>query len=95
MMWIRLGRDPVKQYLLELKCAHLPKPWRLQQEAQGKPCAARESFPGTGRPSGRGEVEAHAVGALRAVRQGRSSNPERAMNYLKRARQGPTAFRAV
>ena len=46
MMWIRLGRDPVKQYLLELKCAHLsptwyatsspgtPKPWRLQEEAQ-------------------------------------------------------------
>ena len=43
MMWICLGRDPVKQYLLELKCAHLvrdiitwyaPKPWRLQEEAQ-------------------------------------------------------------
>ena len=43
----------------------------------------------------RGEVEAQAVGALRAVRQDRSSNPERAMNYLNRARQCPTAFRAV
>ena len=27
MMWIRLGRDPVKQYLLELKCAHLSPTW--------------------------------------------------------------------
>ena len=48
MMWIRLGRDPVKQYLLELKCAHLsptwyaPKPWRLQEEAQGKSCLVVE-----------------------------------------------------
>ena len=48
MMWICLGRDPVKQYLLELKCAHLsptwyaPKPWRLQEEAQGKSCLVVE-----------------------------------------------------
>jgi hypothetical protein len=35
------------------------------------------------------------VGALRAVRQGRSSNPERAMNYHNWARQRPTAESAV
>ena len=36
------------KYLLELKCAHLsptwyaPKPWRLQEEAQGKSCLVVE-----------------------------------------------------
>ena len=69
--------------------------YKERDERGGKPCAARESFPGTGRPSGRGEVEAQAVGALRAVRQDRSSKPERAMNYLNRARQRPTAESAV
>ena len=36
MMWIRLGRDPVKQYLLELKCAIEPDLIRAQTvEAAG------------------------------------------------------------
>ena len=62
MMWIRLGRDPVKQYLLELKCAHLsptwyaPKPWRLQEEAQGKCASWWRSAPRRWPPSTSGRL---------------------------------------
>ena len=34
-----------------------PDDYKERDERRGKPCAARESFPGTGRPSGRGEVK--------------------------------------
>ena len=73
-----------------------PDDYKERDKRRGKPCAASEitasPSPRARLTSGRGEVEAQAVGALRAVRQDRSSNPERAMNYLNRARQCPTAF---
>ena len=54
---------PGEAYLLELKCAHLsptyyaPKPWRLQEEAQGKSCLVVEKRARRETPSTSGKAQ--------------------------------------
>ena len=77
-----------------------PDDYKERDERRGKPCAASEI---TASPSsrarltsGRGEVEAQAVGALLPVRHLYcSSIQDEHMTYHNWARQCPTAFRAV